>query len=217
LPRSRSAKRQSSILGVAALALAGSAILVNRRAAQAERKHPPKGSFVATDGVRLHYLERGHGQPVVFLHGNGAMIEDMLISGVLDHAAPKYRAIAFDRPGFGHSERPRGRSWTAAAQAALFAKALAQLGVERPIVVGHSWGTLVALALALDHPQSVAGLVLASGYYFPTARRRGSVLAAFHSTPRRCHQLYRRAPDRRGYGAAPDQKNVRAATGLGAI
>ena len=98
------------------------------------------------------------------------MIEDMLISGVLDHAAPKYRAIAFDRPGFGHSERPRGRSWTAAAQAALFAKALAQLGVERPIVVGHSWGTLVALALALDHPQSVAGLVLASGYYFPTAR-----------------------------------------------
>ena len=170
LPRSRSAKRQSSILGVAALALAGSAILVNRRAAKAEREHLPKGSFVTTDGVRLHYLERGHGQPVVFLHGNGAMIEDMLISGVLDHAACDYRVIAFDRPGFGHSERPRDRSWTAAGQAALLAKALSQLGIERPIVVGHSWGTLVALALALDHPQSVAGLVLASGYYFPTAR-----------------------------------------------
>ena len=87
LPRSRSAKRQSSILGVAALALAGSAILVNRRAAKAEREHPPKGSFVTTDGVRLHYLERGTGRPVVFLHGNGAMVEDMLISGVIDHAA----------------------------------------------------------------------------------------------------------------------------------
>jgi pimeloyl-ACP methyl ester carboxylesterase len=170
LPSSRSAKRQSSILGVAALALAGSAILVNRRAAEAEREHPPKGSFVTTDGVRLHYLVRGSGRPVVFLHGNGAMVEDMLISGVIDHAARQYRAIVFDRPGFGHSERPRNRSWTAVAQAALIAKALARLGIEQPIVVGHSWGTLVALALALDHPQSVAGLVLASGYYFPTAR-----------------------------------------------
>ena len=82
LPSSRSAKRQSSILGVAALALAGSAILVNRRAAKAEREHPPKGAFVTTDGVRLHYLVRGSGRPVVFLHGNGAMVEDMLISGV---------------------------------------------------------------------------------------------------------------------------------------
>ena len=81
LPSSRSAKRQSSILGVAALALAGSAILVNRRAARAEREHPPKGAFVTVDGVRLHYVVRGSGRPVVFLHGNGAMVEDMLISG----------------------------------------------------------------------------------------------------------------------------------------
>ena len=48
--------------------------------------------------------------------------------------------------------------------------ALRRLGVERPIVVGHSWGTLVATALALAHPAEVAGLVLLSGYYFSTAR-----------------------------------------------
>jgi hypothetical protein len=61
-----------------------------------QRERPPKGSFVTTDGVRLHYLERGTGRPVVFLHGNGAMVEDMLIGGVIDHAAREYRAIAFD-------------------------------------------------------------------------------------------------------------------------
>ena len=44
-------------------------------------------------------------------------------------------------------------------------------------MVGHSWGTLVALALALDHPRSVAGLVLASGYYFPTARADAALLS----------------------------------------
>jgi pimeloyl-ACP methyl ester carboxylesterase len=168
--RARPSARTGSLLGVAALALAGSAVLVNRRAAQAERENLPKGTFVTADGVRLHYLERGSGPPVVFLHGNGAMVEDMLISGVIDHAASAYRAVVFDRPGFGHSERPRDRSWTAAAQAALFAKVFKQLGLGSPIVVGHSWGTLVALALAIHHPQCVGGLVLASGYYFPTAR-----------------------------------------------
>ena len=68
------------------------------------------------------------------------------------------------------SERPHGRLWTARAQADLLRRTLARLGVERPIVLGHSWGTLVALALALDHPEAVRGLVLLSGYYFPTGR-----------------------------------------------
>jgi pimeloyl-ACP methyl ester carboxylesterase len=98
------------------------------------------------------------------------MVEDFLISGVFDKTADKYRAIAVDRPGFGYSERPRGRRWTAAAQAAILPEAFRLLGIDRPIVVGHSWGTLVALALALDHPRHVGGLVLVSGYYYPTPR-----------------------------------------------
>src|SRR5690606_4327136 len=48
--------------------------------------------------------------------------------------------------------------------------ALARIGVSRAVVLGHSWGTAVAIALALRHPQTVSGLVLASGYYYPTAR-----------------------------------------------
>uniref|UniRef100_UPI00192E39C8 alpha/beta fold hydrolase n=1 Tax=Teichococcus vastitatis TaxID=2307076 RepID=UPI00192E39C8 len=77
---------------------------------------------------------------------------------------------AFDRPGYGYSQRPRDRLWTAEAQAAVLAEAFARLGIVRPVVVGHSWGTLVAMALALNHPEAVRGLVLLSGYYFPTAR-----------------------------------------------
>jgi pimeloyl-ACP methyl ester carboxylesterase len=170
LPSSQQAKRGGGLLAAGALALAGAAFIVNRRSAAAERSHPPLGSFVTSEGVRLHYVEHGNGRPVVFLHGNGVMIEDMLISRVFDQTALSCRAIAFDRPGFGHSERPRGQSWTAAEQAALLPRAFALLGIDRPIVVGHSWGTIVALALALDHPEHVSGLVLASGYYYPTAR-----------------------------------------------
>lgn len=122
------------------------------------------------DGIRLHYIEKGRGRPVVLLHGNGAMVEDFVTSGVIDRMAETHRVIALDRPGFGYSARPRDRLWTANAQADLLRKALARLGADRPILVGHSWGTLVAVAFALRHPNEVRGLVLMSGYYFPTAR-----------------------------------------------
>jgi pimeloyl-ACP methyl ester carboxylesterase len=164
---------------VVAAALGGAALFTHARARRAEREHPPRGRFLDIDGVRLHYVEHGEGAPVVLLHGNGTMIEDWEISGVLDLAARRHRVIAFDRPGFGHSARPRSRVWTPAAQAALLYEALKRLDVERPVVVGHSWGTLVALFLALEHPDEVRGLVLLSGYYFPTARAD----VAFFSPP----------------------------------
>ena len=162
--------RAIDLVALAALATAGSAFIVNRQAKRAEADHPPKGRFVTVSGTRLHYVESGHGRPVVFLHGNGTMLEDMLISGVVGQAAQRYRAIAFDRPGFGYSERPGNRTWTAAGQASILPEAFRLLGLDRPIVVAHSWGVLVALALALDHPRHVSALVLLSGYYYPTPR-----------------------------------------------
>jgi pimeloyl-ACP methyl ester carboxylesterase len=60
--------------------------------------------------------------------------------------------------------------WTANKQADLLHKALVQLGIERPVVVGHSWGAIVALAMAVRHQPDVAGVVAVSGYYFWTLR-----------------------------------------------
>ena len=151
----------------AAVALA----LLNRwLARKAERRNPPRGRFVAVDGVQLHYVERGTGTPLVLLHGNGSMIQDFASSGLIDLAARRFRVIAIDRPGFGHSNRPRGTVWTPEAQADLVAAALKKIGVGRAIILGHSWGTLVALAYAVKHCEQVQALVLASGYYYPTAR-----------------------------------------------
>jgi putative tricarboxylic transport membrane protein len=58
----------------------------------------------------------------------------------------------------------------AIAQARLLYDALRQLGVESAVVVGHSWGTLVAVALGLNHQQMVKWLILLSGFYFPRFR-----------------------------------------------
>src|SRR5215213_7653660 len=142
------------------------------QALEAEQVHRPRplGRFVEVDGVRVQYIARGKGRPVVLIHGNGTMAEDFVICGLLDQLAKHYRVIALDRPGFGHTDRPRFRVWTASAQAHLVHRVLERLNVERPVIVGHSWGTLVALALAVGGWRELRGLVLLSGYYYPTRR-----------------------------------------------
>src|SRR6476661_1261866 len=162
-------KAHPVVTGIVA-ALAASAVLNRVLAKKAERRNPPMGRFITVDGVRLHYVERGTGSPLVLLHGNGSMIQDFESSGLIDLAAKTYRVIAFDRPGFGYSDRPRSTVWTPAAQADLINAALMQMGVFQPLVLGHSWGTLVAIALALKYPRNIRALILASGYYYPTVR-----------------------------------------------
>jgi pimeloyl-ACP methyl ester carboxylesterase len=155
---------------VAVGALVATALLNQYLAKKAEWDNPPAGRFIEVNGVRLHYVERGAGDPVVLLHGNGSMIQDFQCSGLVDLVAKDHRVIVFDRPGFGHSERPRSVVWTPDAQAELIEGALAQIGVSKAIILGHSWGASVAVALALKFPDLVSGLVLASGYYYPTVR-----------------------------------------------
>lgn len=160
-----------SDLLIASGILAGAAALdVRARAREAERRFPPIGRFLEIDGVRVHCLDRGEGPPVVLLHGNGAMVHDWVLSGLFDRLTKGHRVIAIDRPGFGYTARPRSRVWTPFAQAGLVRGVLRELGIERPVVLGHSWGTQVAVALALEQRAAVAGLVLLGGYYYPTAR-----------------------------------------------
>jgi pimeloyl-ACP methyl ester carboxylesterase len=162
--------RTGVILGITAAALAAAAVFNVYQARRVERRNPPRGRFIEVDGVRLHYLDQGEGPPVVLLHGNIVTAEDFAYSGLLDLAAEHHRVIAFDRPGMGYSDRPNGRLWTPRAQADLLRRALNRLSIERAVVVGHSLGAMVAAALALAHPTTVRGLVLLSGYFYPTAR-----------------------------------------------
>lgn len=156
----------------------------DRGAAHQSYSQPsPAVQFLEVGGVKLRYVEQGTGEPpVVLLHGNGSMLEDFTTSGLIERTAAHHRVIAFDRPGFGQTERPRDRGWTPETQAVLFAEAFTRLGIERPVVLGHSWGTLVALALALDHPGTASGLVLVSGYYYPVPRP-AAALAALPAVP----------------------------------
>ncbi|MGA2995849.1 alpha/beta fold hydrolase [Bradyrhizobium sp.] len=155
---------------VAVGALAAIALVNQHFAKKAARDNAPAGRFLDVNGVRLHYVERGSGEPLVLLHGNGSMIQDFESSDLIELAAKRFRVIVFDRPGFGHSDRPRHVVWTPDAQAELFKEALVRLRISNAIVLGHSWGASIAVAMALKFPGMVRGLILASGYYYPTIR-----------------------------------------------
>jgi pimeloyl-ACP methyl ester carboxylesterase len=130
-----------------------------------ERAHRPAGRFVPVAGGRLHVVDLAPvspsaDPPVVLLHGASGNLEDQCLT--LGHTlAARRRVILIDRPGHGFSDRPGRRADASPArQAALVVQALTELGVERAIIVGHSWAGALATALALDFPERVAGLVL---------------------------------------------------------
>ena len=153
-----------------ALASAGAAVWVSQQARKAEQRHPARGRFIHIEGMRLHYRVEGEGPAVLLLHGNMVHGADFDASGLLARLSRNNRVLVIDRPGFGYSDRTRGRSWTPAEQARLLCRAAVALGFERFAVVGHSLGTQVAIAMALGDPAHVNRLVLVSGYYFPSMR-----------------------------------------------
>jgi pimeloyl-ACP methyl ester carboxylesterase len=156
-------------LALAAAGVAGAGAFVHTRVRAERRAHPARGGFAAG----LHYVEAGFGPPAVFLHGMGSMLQDFELCGVFSRAADTHRAVAFDRPGYGYSTPGANLP---SEQAAMLHKAFRRLGIAQPLIVAHSLGTLVAIAYALRYPDDVRGLVLASGYYYPTVRPDALVL-----------------------------------------
>ncbi|MBP9864838.1 MAG: alpha/beta hydrolase [Candidatus Omnitrophica bacterium] len=131
----------------------------------AEKQSPPLGEFTVVDGIRMHSLRTGCGKPVVFLHGSFGSIYDFKMS-ILPHVK-NYEAILIDRPGHGYSARPASLKMSIFDQARYVKKLLQHLGIEKPVLVGHSFGAIVAIAYALDYPQDLTGMVLGGPYVTP--------------------------------------------------
>jgi uncharacterized protein (TIGR04551 family) len=124
---------------------------------------PANATFVDVDGVSVHYRELGQGPAVVLIHGYGASLETW--AGVAPVLAVQHRVIAVDLKGFGWTTRPEG-DYSPAAQAELIWHVLDKLGVEDVALVGHSWGSSVALAMAVAQPARTRQVALYSAYVY---------------------------------------------------
>ena len=125
----------------------------------------PEGAFIALDGGRVHAVVQGEGPDLVLIHGANGNARDFTFD-LAGRMAADFRVIALDRPGFGHSDDFGGPE-SPLDQAEILRAAVTRLGVERPIVLGHSYGGAVAMAWALQAPDGVAGLTLLAPAVYP--------------------------------------------------
>jgi pimeloyl-ACP methyl ester carboxylesterase len=122
--------------------------------------HADYSRFVDVDGMRLHYQEAGDpaAPPMVLIHGFAS--SNMVWSKVFLELAQSFRVIAPDLIGYGYSGKPRHLDYTIASQARMIVSFLKQLGIDRALFVGSSYGGAVSVTVALEHPELIEKLVL---------------------------------------------------------
>ena len=158
----------------AATTLAGCAALVDPRADRREAEwvtaFPPVGQIVTVEGRRVHVLEtgraRGTAPDLVLIHGANGNLRDFTFD-LVARLEGEFRILAVDRPGLGWTDSWGEADSNPEEQARILRAALGQLGVDHPIVVGHSYGGAVAMGWALQAEDQTGALVLLAGATYP--------------------------------------------------
>ncbi len=145
---------------LAALALPGCAPSFSERV-------PPGGPKDATyadiGGARLRFVDEGEGPPVVLIHGFASALDTW--RGVMKELRKHHRVLAMDLKGFGWSSRPPG-DYSPQAEAQLVLALMEQRNIHSAQVVAHSWGSSVALAMALAAPERVTKIALYDAWVY---------------------------------------------------
>ena len=121
--------------------------------------------FIDVNGIRVHYKQRGDGEPtLIFLHGFGASLFSW--QKVLEPLSRWGRTVSYDRPGFGLTERPKisgfhdENPYGTDGQVEMLNGFMDTLGIKESVLIAHSAGGTVGLAMALKYPERVKTLIL---------------------------------------------------------
>ncbi len=140
---------------------AGAAVASGISRRVAETAHPPVGERLTLGERTVHVVDRAgtdaQATPLVFVHGASGNARDPMLA--FADAFPRHRLVFFDRPGHGWSSRHGAADAAPTTQAGVVTEILDALGIDRAIVVGHSWGGSVAAAFGVHHSDRAAGLV----------------------------------------------------------
>jgi pimeloyl-ACP methyl ester carboxylesterase len=124
---------------------------------------PKTATFATVDGARVRYVDVGQGPPVVLIHGFASSLETW--DALIPDLSKTHRVIAMDLKGFGWTDRPDG-DYSPKAEAHLVLRLLAARGIEKAAFVAHSWGSSVALELALQAPERVSRIALYDAWVY---------------------------------------------------
>lgn len=113
--------------------------------------------YVCLDNLRIRFVEKGKGFPLVLIHGLGASVEWWQYN--IDFLSQRYRVIAFDFPGFGYSSKILNE-YTLSYSSKLLISFFDALGIPKAFLIGNSMGGLISLSAALQYPERVEKLVL---------------------------------------------------------
>ncbi len=164
-----------ALIGMALLAMAGLAWFSWNTKRGAEVAIPPQGAFLDLPGGRLHYTDKGTGPAIVMVHGLGGQMGNFTLS-LSPLLESTHRVIVLDRPGMGYSDRAADAPANPRAQAQVVTQVIDALGLEHPLVVGHSLGGAIALCLAMEQPAKIRGLALLA----PLTQPPGGPIKAFN-------------------------------------
>ena len=154
---------------------------------------PKNATFLEVEGTRVRFTDQGEGPPVVLIHGFASSLETWDL--VAPELLKRHRVIALDLKGFGWTDRPEG-DYSPWAQAKIVRAVMDRRGVQSAAIVAHSWGSSVALALALGAPERVTRIALYDAWiyedqiptFFRLSRRTGVGEALFGA-------FYKERPD----------------------
>ena len=162
------------IVLLALVALVALVLFTAYTARRVEAALPPLGRFVEVGGARIHYLDKGTGPTLLLIHGLGASMR-VFTHSVLERLSAEFRVVMLERPGSGESTRAPRACARLRSQAETVSAFIRALGLDRPVLVGHSLGGAVALAVAVEHPEQVRGLALVA----PLTNAQGKVPPIF--------------------------------------
>ena len=125
---------------------------------------PYESKFVEVEGSRIHYVEEGSGDPVLFIHGNPTSC--YLWRNVMPHLASDARCLALDLIGMGRSDKPE-LDYRLVDHARYVDGFIAALGLERLTLVLHDWGSALGFHYARRHEENVRGIAFMEGIVRP--------------------------------------------------
>ncbi|MFT0733329.1 alpha/beta fold hydrolase [Ralstonia wenshanensis] len=149
----------SIVLGVITLAVLAPVAFTFFIARRVTKGFPPEGKFLDVGADRVHYTDRGAGPAIVFVHGLCGNLRNFAYLD-MERLARSHRVIVIDRPGAGRSVRGADSPANIYAQARMVAQCIEKLGLDKPVLVGHSLGGAISLAVGLNHPHVVRRLAL---------------------------------------------------------